>query len=195
MKVYYDKDADLSLVKGKNVTIIGYGSQGHAHAQNLNDSGVKVIVGLRKGGASWPKVEKAGLKVAEVADAVKAADVVMILLPDEQIATVYKNDVEPNIKQGASLAFAHGFNVHYGQVVPRADLGHAQAGLLHLGPRGAAAAQAHHDLDTAVVQVLRVRVTLRAVADDRDGLALDEAQVRILVVVHLHVLTSVKSGM
>lgn len=122
MKVYYDKDADLSLVKGKNVTIIGYGSQGHAHAQNLNDSGVKVTVGLRKGGASWGKVEKAGLKVAEIAEAVKSADIVMLLLPDEQIASVYKNDVEPNIKQGASLAFAHGFNVHYGQVIPRADL-------------------------------------------------------------------------
>jgi len=122
MKVYYDKDADLSLVKGKNVTIIGYGSQGHAHAQNLNDSGVKVTVGLRKGGASWGKVEKAGLRVAEIADAVKSADIVMLLLPDEQIASVYKNDVEPHIKQGASLAFAHGFNVHYGQVVPRADL-------------------------------------------------------------------------
>jgi ketol-acid reductoisomerase len=119
---FYDKDCDLSLIKGKNVAIIGYGSQGHAHAQNLNDSGVKVTVGLRKGGASWAKVEKAGLKVAEVADAVKAADVVMILLPDEQIAEVYTNDVEPNIKQGASLAFAHGFNVHYNQVVPRADL-------------------------------------------------------------------------
>jgi ketol-acid reductoisomerase len=122
MKVYYDKDADLSLIKGKNVTIIGYGSQGHAHAQNLNDSGVKVTVGLRKGGASWSKAEGAGLKVAEIADAVKAADVVMILLPDEQIAEVYKKEVEPNIKAGASLVFAHGFNVHYGQVVPRADL-------------------------------------------------------------------------
>ena len=122
MKVYYDKDCDLSLIKGKTVAIIGYGSQGHAHAQNLNDSGVKVVVGLRKGGASWPKVEKAGLKVAEVADAVKSADVVMILLPDEQIAQVYKNDVEPNIKPGASLVFAHGFNVHYGFVTPRADL-------------------------------------------------------------------------
>jgi ketol-acid reductoisomerase len=122
MKVYYDKDADLSLIKGKNVAIIGYGSQGHAHAQNLNDSGVKVTVGLRRGGASWPKVEKAGLKVAEVADAVRDADVVMILLPDEQIAQVYKNDVEPHVKRGASLAFAHGFNVHYGQVVPRDDL-------------------------------------------------------------------------
>ena len=122
MKVFYDKDADLSLIKGKNVTIVGYGSQGHAHAQNLNDSGCKVTVGLRRGGASWSKVEKAGLKVAEVADAVKSADVVMILLPDEQIGAVYANDIEPNIKQGASLAFAHGFNVHYGQVVPRADL-------------------------------------------------------------------------
>ena len=122
MKVYYDKDADLSLVKGKNVTIIGYGSQGHAHAQNLNDSGVKVTVGVRKGGPSWEKAQKAGLKVAEVAEAVKQADVVMMLLPDEQIAAVYTQDVEPNIRQGASLAFAHGFNVHYGQVVPRADL-------------------------------------------------------------------------
>ena len=122
MKVFYDKDCDLSLIKGKTVAIIGYGSQGHAHAQNLNDSGVSVVVGLRKGGASWPKVEKAGLKVAEVADAVKAADVVMILLPDEQIATVYTNDIEPNIKQGASLVFAHGFNVHYGLVNPRSDL-------------------------------------------------------------------------
>jgi len=122
MNVYYDKDADLSLIKGKNVTIIGYGSQGHAHAQNLNDSGCKVTVALRKSGASWAKAEGAGLKVAEIADAVKTADVVMILLPDEQIAEVYKNEVEPNIKQGASLAFAHGFNVHYGQVTPRADL-------------------------------------------------------------------------
>jgi ketol-acid reductoisomerase len=122
MKVYYDKDADLSLIKGKNVTIVGYGSQGHAHAQNLNDSGVRVTVGLRKGGASWGKVEKAGLKVATIADAVKDADVVMILLPDEQIATVYRDEVEPNIRKGASLAFAHGFNVHYGQVVPRDDL-------------------------------------------------------------------------
>ena len=122
MKVFYDKDCDLSLIKGKTVAIIGYGSQGHAHAQNLNDSGVKVVVGLRKGGASWDKVGKAGLNVMEVNDAVKAADVVMILLPDEQIAEVYTHNVAPNIKQGASLAFAHGFNVHYNQVIPRADL-------------------------------------------------------------------------
>ncbi len=122
MKVFYDKDCDLSLIKGKTVAIIGYGSQGHAHAQNLNDSGVKVIVGLRKSGASWPKAEKAGLTVMEVNDAVKAADVVMILLPDEDIAKVYNDNVKDNIKQGASLVFAHGFNVHYNQVVPRADL-------------------------------------------------------------------------
>ena len=122
MKVYYDKDADLSLIKGKNVTIVGYGSQGHAHAQNLRDSGVNVTVGLRRGGASWAKAEGAGLKVAEVDEAVKAADVVMILLPDENIPEVYNNNVAPNIKQGGVLAFAHGFNVHYNQVVPRADL-------------------------------------------------------------------------
>ncbi|CAB3750300.1 ketol-acid reductoisomerase [Paraburkholderia solisilvae] len=122
MKVFYDKDADLSLIKGKQVTIIGYGSQGHAHALNLRDSGVKVTVGLRKGGASWSKAENAGLTVKEVADAVKGADVVMMLLPDEQIAEVYRSEVHANIKQGAALAFAHGFNVHYGQVIPRADL-------------------------------------------------------------------------
>jgi len=122
MKVFYDKDADLSLIKGKKVTIIGYGSQGHAHAQNLNDSGVKVTVGLRKDGASWKKAVNAGLQVKEVAEAVKDADVVMMLLPDEQIGEVYKNEVHGNMKQGAALAFAHGFNVHYGQVVPRADL-------------------------------------------------------------------------
>src|ERR1700710_211401 len=122
MKVFYDKDCDLSLIKGKNVAIIGYGSQGHAHAQNLNDSGVNVTVALRKEGASWNKAKNAGLKVAEVNDAVKAADVIMILLPDENIAQVYSENVAPHAKQGATLAFAHGFNVHYGQVVPRADL-------------------------------------------------------------------------
>ena len=122
MKVYYDKDADLSLIKGKQVTIVGYGSQGHAHALNLKDSGVNVTIGLRKNGASWSKAEAAGLPVKEVADAVKTADVVMILLPDENQPDVYKNDIEPNIKQGAALAFAHGFNVHYNQIVPRADL-------------------------------------------------------------------------
>jgi len=122
MKVYYDKDADLSLIKGKKVTIVGYGSQGHAHAQNLRDSGVDVIVALRKSGASWKKAEGAGLQVQEVATAVKQAEVVMMLLPDENIPQVYYDEVAPNMKAGAALAFAHGFNVHYNQVVPRADV-------------------------------------------------------------------------
>src|SRR5438477_12668273 len=122
MKIYYEKDADLSLIKGKKVTIVGYGSQGHAHAQNLNDSGIKVTVGLRASGASWDKAKKAGLKVAAVADAVRGADLVMMLMPDEHIAAVYREEVEPNIRKGATLAFAHGLNIHYGQVMPRADL-------------------------------------------------------------------------
>jgi ketol-acid reductoisomerase len=122
MKVYYDKDADLSLVKGKKVTIIGYGSQGHAHAQNLQESGVKVTVGLRKGGASWDKAKKAGVKVAELNEAIKGADIVMLLLPDEHHAAIYQQNIEPHIKKGASLAFAHGFNIHYGLIQPRADL-------------------------------------------------------------------------
>ncbi|HMX23469.1 MAG TPA: ketol-acid reductoisomerase [Accumulibacter sp.] len=122
MKVYYDKDADLSLIKDKKVTIVGYGSQGHAHAQNLSDSGVKVTVGLRKDGASWAKAEKAGMKVEEVAKAVKNADVVMILLPDESAPPVYASEIAPNMKKGAALAFAHGFNIHYNQIVARDDL-------------------------------------------------------------------------
>jgi ketol-acid reductoisomerase len=122
MKVFYDKDADLSIIKDKKVAIIGYGSQGHAHAQNLKDSGVDVVVGLRKDGASWKKAETAGHKVKEVAEAVKKADVIMILLPDESQPEVYYRDIEPNLKKGAALAFAHGFNVHYNQIVPRADL-------------------------------------------------------------------------
>ena len=122
MKVFYDKDTDLKLIKSKKVAIIGYGSQGHAHALNLKDSGVDVTVGVRVGGPSEGKARAAGLKVASVADAVKGADFVMILMPDEHIAAAYKADIEPNLKQGAVLAFAHGFNVHYGQVQPRADL-------------------------------------------------------------------------
>jgi ketol-acid reductoisomerase len=122
MKVYYDKDADLSLIKGKKVTIVGYGSQGHAHALNLQDSGVKVTVALRKGGASWNKAKNAKLQVKDIPDAVKGADIVMILLPDEHHAQIYRDYVEPNIKKGAALAFAHGFNIHYGQIQPRADL-------------------------------------------------------------------------
>ena len=122
MKVYYDKDADLSIIRDKNVAIIGYGSQGHAHAQNLKESGVDVIVGLRKDGASWKKAEAAGHTVKEVGEAVKTADVVMILLPDETQPDVYRNDIAPNLKKGAALAFAHGFNIHYNQIVPPADI-------------------------------------------------------------------------
>ena len=122
MNIYYDKDADLSIIRALKVAIIGYGSQGHAHANNLRDSGVDVVVGLRKGSASWVKAENAGLTVHEVAAAVEGADVVMILVPDEHQARTYREQIEPNLKQGATLAFAHGFNIHYGQVGPRADL-------------------------------------------------------------------------
>ena len=120
--VYYDKDADLSLIQSKTVTIVGYGSQGHAHALNLKDSGVNVVVGLRKGSGSWKKAENAGLKVAEIADAVSQADLVMVLAPDEHQADLYKDQLAPNLKQGATLAFAHGFNIHFGLIEPRADL-------------------------------------------------------------------------
>lgn len=122
MQVYYDKDADLSIIQSKKVAIIGYGSQGHAHACNLKDSGVDVTVGLREGSSSIAKAEAHGLKVAAVADAVASADVVMILTPDEFQSQLYKAEIEPNIKQGATLAFAHGFAIHYNQVVPRTDL-------------------------------------------------------------------------
>jgi ketol-acid reductoisomerase len=122
MKVYYDKDADLSLIKGKKVAIIGYGSQGHAHANNLKDSGVDVTVALRENSASAIKAKNAGLRVKGVAEAVAAADLVMILTPDEFQSKLYRDEVEPNLKQGAILAFAHGFSIHYNQVVPRADL-------------------------------------------------------------------------
>ena len=122
MKVYYDKDADLSIIQSKKVAILGYGSQGHAHANNLQDSGVQVTVGLRTGSASAAKAEKAGLTVKPVAQAVAEADVVMVLVPDEHQARLYREDIAPNIKQGAALAFAHGFNIHFGQIEPRTDL-------------------------------------------------------------------------
>lgn len=122
MQVYYDKDCDLSIIQGKKVAIIGYGSQGHAHANNLKDSGVDVVVALREGSASAAKAEAAGLSVKAVPEAVQWADLIMILTPDEFQAQLYKNEIEPNLKQGATLAFAHGFAIHYNQVVPRADL-------------------------------------------------------------------------
>ncbi len=122
MQVYYDKDADLSIIRSKQVTIIGYGSQGHAHANNLKDSGVAVTVGLRPGSGSWAKAEKAGLTVKPVAEAVQGADVVMVLAPDEHQPKLYREQIEPNIKEGAALAFAHGFNIHFQMIEPRADL-------------------------------------------------------------------------
>ncbi|WP_210756911.1 ketol-acid reductoisomerase [Caldichromatium japonicum] len=122
MQVYYDKDADLSLIQGKRVTIIGYGSQGHAHANNLKDSGVSVTVALRPGSTSAIKATNAGLTVKSIPEAVAEADVVMVLAPDEHQAALYRDQIAPNIKQGAALAFAHGFNIHFGQIVPREDL-------------------------------------------------------------------------
>ena len=122
LNIYYDKDADLSIIRGKKVSIIGYGSQGHAHACNLKDSGVDVTVGLRVGSPTVKKAQGAGLKVTSVAEAVASADVVMILTPDEFQSQLYKQEIEPNLKQGATLAFAHGFAIHYNQIVPRADL-------------------------------------------------------------------------
>jgi len=122
MNIYYDKDCDISIIKGMKVAIVGYGSQGHAHANNLKDSGVDVTVALRPGSASAKKAENAGLKVKSVAEACKEADLVMILTPDEFQSQLYKNEIEPNIKKGATLAFAHGFSIHYNQIVPRADL-------------------------------------------------------------------------
>ncbi|NBS15371.1 MAG: ketol-acid reductoisomerase [Gammaproteobacteria bacterium] len=122
MQVFYDKDADLSIIRGKKVAIVGYGSQGHAHANNLKESGVSVVVALRPGSESAIKAQNQGLEVASIEEAVKSADVVMILAPDEHQARLYSEQIEPNIKKGAALAFAHGFNVHYEQILPRADL-------------------------------------------------------------------------
>lgn len=121
-KIYYDQDANWDIMTGKTVAIIGYGSQGHAHALNLKDSGVKVIVGLYEGSKSKAKAEAAGLAVANVADAVKEADITMILLPDERQADVYKSEIAPNLKSGSALAFAHGFNIHFQQIIPPADI-------------------------------------------------------------------------
>lgn len=122
LNIYYDKDCDLSLIRGMKVTIIGYGSQGHAHACNLKDSGVDVTVALRAGSSSIAKAEAAGLKVSDTATAVSQADLVMVLTPDEFQSTLYKDEIEPNLKQGATLAFAHGFAIVYNQIQPRQDL-------------------------------------------------------------------------
>ena len=122
MNIYYDKDCDLSIIQSKKVCIIGYGSQGHAHANNLQDSKVDVCVGLREGSSSTAKAEAAGISVKSIEDGVAWADVVMVLAPDENQAAIYKEQIEPNIKQGAVMAFAHGFNIHFEAISPRADL-------------------------------------------------------------------------
>lgn len=130
MKIYYDKDIKKGQLKNKTVCIVGYGSQGHAHANNLKESGVNVVVGETKG-ENWKKAEKAGFKVSTAAEAVKGADVVMILLPDEYQADIYKDEIEPNIKKGVYIGFAHGFNIHYGQIVPPAN-----ANVFMVAPKG-----------------------------------------------------------
>ncbi len=122
LDVYYDKDCNIELIKSKKVAMIGFGSQGHAHAENLRDSGVEVIVGLRKEGSSWAKAEAKGFEVLTVAQASAAADVVMILLPDENQSDIYKNEIEVNLKDGAYVAFGHGFNIHYGRISPKANI-------------------------------------------------------------------------
>jgi ketol-acid reductoisomerase len=130
-KMYYDKDANLGLLEGKKVAIIGYGSQGHAHALNLKDSGVDVCVGLYKGSKSWKIAEEAGLKVLESSEAAKIADFIMILIPDEKQAALYKESIQPNLTEGKTLMFAHGFNIHYGQIKPPADVD-----VLMVAPKG-----------------------------------------------------------
>ncbi len=122
MQVYYDRDANLKFLKGKRVAVLGYGSQGHAHANNLKDSGIDVVVGLRRGSGSWAKAEKAGLKVLETAEAAKAGDIVMVLLPDELQGEAYEKEIGPGLKKGNYLAFGHGFNIHFKRIVPLAGI-------------------------------------------------------------------------
>jgi len=129
--MYYDSDADLSFLEGKKVAIIGYGSQGHAHALNLQESGVDVVVGLYKGSKSWAKAEEAGLKVTTAKEAAASAQVIMLLVPDEKQAKIYKESIEPGLKKGDYLAFAHGFNIHFNQILPPADVN-----VIMIAPKG-----------------------------------------------------------
>lgn len=122
VKIYYDKDADKKVLKGKKIAVIGYGSQGHAHANNLRESGLDVIIGVKKGGAGWEKAEKAGFMVYTPSDAARKADIIMMLVPDEYMADIYKAEIAPHITKGAYLGFAHGFNIHFGQIVPPASV-------------------------------------------------------------------------
>jgi len=164
MKVYYDKDADLSVIKGKKIAIIGYGSQGHAHANNLNDSGLDVVVGLREGSSSRSKAEAAGLEVANIADAVAMSDIVMILAPDEMQSELYSKEIEPNLKSGAALAFAHGFNIHFGYIKPADNMD-----IFMVAPKGPG-----HLVRSTYTQGGGVP-TLIAVAQDASGKAKDIA--------------------
>ncbi len=164
MKVFYDKDADLNIIKSKKVAVIGFGSQGHAHTLNLKDSGVDVIVGLRRDGSSWKKAEAAGVTVMEVPDAVKAADVVMILVPDELQCEIYEEQIAPNLKEGAYLAFAHGFSIHFGYIKPSPE-----TNIFMVAPKGPGHLVRHEYLHGAGVP------SLVAVHQDASGDALNVA--------------------
>ncbi|HPG25091.1 MAG TPA: ketol-acid reductoisomerase, partial [Myxococcota bacterium] len=131
LNIYYDKDADLGRIQSKKVAVIGYGSQGHAHAQNLHHSGVQVVVGLRKDSSSWSKVEKAGLRVATVAEATREADLVMLTVPDELAASIYRDEIAPNLAPGNYLAVAHGFNIHFQAIHPKPDVN-----VIMIAPKG-----------------------------------------------------------
>lgn len=164
MQALYDKECDLSIIKNMKVAIVGYGSQGHAHANNLKDSGVDVIVGLRSGSSSAKKATEAGLQVANIAEAVKQADLVMVLAPDEAQAALYRDEIAPNLKRGAVLAFAHGFNIHYQQIEPGAD-----KDVIMIAPKGPG-----HTVRSTYVEGGGVP-TLIAVAQDASGKARDIA--------------------
>ena len=164
MQVYYDKDADLSIIQKMNVTVVGYGSQGHAHANNLRDSGVDVTVGLRPGSGSWAKAENAGFGVKPVAEAAKGADLVMLLTPDEHQQRIYTDEIEPNLKEGAAIAFAHGFNIHFQLIEPRADLD-----VIMIAPKGPG-----HTVRSTYVEGGGVP-SLIAIGQDASGLAKDIA--------------------
>ena len=164
MQVYYDKDADLSIIRKMNVAVIGYGSQGHAHANNLRDSGVAVTVGLRPGSGSWTKAGNAGFDVRPVAEAAGDADLVMLLTPDEHQQRIYTDEIEPNLKEGAAIAFAHGFNIHFQLIEPRADLD-----VIMIAPKGPG-----HTVRSTYVEGGGVP-SLIAIGQDASGLAKDIA--------------------
>ncbi|MCL2077656.1 MAG: ketol-acid reductoisomerase [Oscillospiraceae bacterium] len=163
-KIYYEKDCNLSLLNGKTVAVIGYGSQGHAHALNLKDSGVKVVIGLYEGSKSWAKAEKDGFEVAVAADAAKKSDVIMILINDEKQADLYRESIAPNLSAGKTLAFAHGFNIHYGQIVPPEDVD-----VIMVAPKGPGHTVRYEYEDGKGVPCLA------AIHQDASGKALDTA--------------------